>query len=238
MAVHRVPQPTTRPERPAVVSEAQQAGAPRGYRAAKRALDLVITVPLLVLVAPIWALIALWIRLDSHGPVLFRQTRIGQSGRPFTCFKFRTMYTDNDDRVHREYVAALIAHGRAAGEHNGRAVYKLDGDPRVTRAGRLLRKTSLDEVPQLLNVLLGTMSLVGPRPPLPYEVEQYQPWHHERLAGPPGITGHWQVYGRSRVTFDEMVRMDVTYLSRPSLRTDLKLIILTLPAVLFAGGGG
>jgi lipopolysaccharide/colanic/teichoic acid biosynthesis glycosyltransferase len=208
----------------------------RWYQADKRILDLLITIPMLMLIAPVWLLIAAAIRLDSPGPVLLRQVRIGRNGRPFVCYKFRTMHANCDDSLHRRYVAQLIKNGAPSDVDGGKEHYKLRDDPRVTRVGRILRKTSLDELPQFLNVLRGDMSLVGPRPPLPYEVEQYRPWHLGRLNGRPGITGLWQVYGRSRVTFEQMVQMDIEYLERPSILRDIKLIFLTVPAVLFGGG--
>ncbi len=209
------------------------ARAPSWYPAAKRTIDLLLALVLLVLIAPVWVLIAIAIRLDSRGPILFRQTRAGRDGQPFTCFKFRTMRSDARDDLHRRFVTELI---RAGGGPADGAIFKIARDPRVTRVGHILRKTSLDEVPQLVNVLRGEMSIVGPRPALPYEVEQYEPWHRGRLAGKPGITGIWQVYGRSRVPFDEMVRMDIAYLQRPSLLQDLRLMLLTVPAVLFGDG--
>ena len=208
----------------------------RWYQVDKRLLDLLITVPLLVLIAPMWALIAIAIRLDSRGPVLLRQVRIGKNGQPFVCYKFRSMYADCDDAPHRRYVEELIKNGTPSEVSGGKQHFKLRSDPRITRVGRILRKTSLDELPQFLNVLRGEMSLVGPRPPLPYEVAQYESWHLGRLNGQPGITGNWQVHGRSRVTFDQMVRMDIEYLERPSILRDIKLILLTVPAVLFGGG--
>jgi lipopolysaccharide/colanic/teichoic acid biosynthesis glycosyltransferase len=204
----------------------------RFYTAAKRVLDLTASVAALVALAPLWALIVAAIKLDSRGPALFRQVRIGRHGEPFVMFKFRSMQVDNDDTVHRRYIEALISEGAPAEEADGKPYFKLRNDPRVTRVGWFLRKTSLDELPQLLNVVRGEMSLVGPRPPLLYEVEKYQPWQLRRLAVKPGITGLWQVYGRSRVSFDEVVRMDVDYISRASLALDLKLILLTVPAMI------
>jgi len=198
----------------------------------KRALDVVGSATALVLLSPLWAIAALAIRLDSPGPVLFRQVRIGRRGTPFVMFKFRSMRVDTDDTIHRHYVEALISDGTAADESGGTQYFKLRNDPRVTPVGRFLRKTSMDELPQLLNVLRGEMSLVGPRPPLLYEVEQYRPWQRGRLAAKPGITGFWQVYGRSRVTFNEMVRMDLAYIERASYLLDLRLLLLTLPAML------
>lgn len=199
---------------------------------AKRALDLVVAIPTLVALAPVWAAIVVALRLDSPGPVLFRQVRIGRNGRRFVMYKFRSMYVNNDDGVHRKYMEVFITHQAVGNQANGRQHFKLRGDPRITRVGRILRKTSLDELPQLLNVIRGEMSLVGPRPALPYEIDHYQPWQLDRLSALPGITGYWQVYGRSRVTFDEMVQMDIDYTRRASIWLDLRLLLLTLPAVL------
>jgi lipopolysaccharide/colanic/teichoic acid biosynthesis glycosyltransferase len=171
--------------------------------------------------------------------VLFRQTRVGQYGAPFVFFKFRSMSVNNDPAIHREYVKSLIRGAAEKGpvDETGAGVYKLTKDPRVTRVGAFLRKTSLDELPQLCNVLKGEMSLVGPRPAIPYEVEAYSAWHRRRvLEAKPGITGLWQVKGRSRVSFDEMVRLDVRYASSRSLWLDIKTLAQTPAAVLFGQG--
>lgn len=205
---------------------------------AKRVLDLFLAGLLLVVLVPVWAVIALAIRLDSTGPILFRQVRVGRGGQPFILFKFRSMGIHSDDSVHRQYVETFINHGTAADTVGGQPYFKLRTDPRITRVGQFLRRTSLDELPQLLNVIRGEMSLVGPRPALPYEVERYQPWQLNRLKVLPGITGFWQVYGRSRVTFDEMVRMDIDYAERRSFWLDVKLLLLTLPVVLSGTGAG
>ncbi len=212
-------------------------------RATKRLIDIAGSLTLVLLLSPLVAVIAAAIRLTSNGPVHFRQTRIGQYGKRFTFLKFRTMYVDNDASEHKEYVRALIA-GRAAkqstngnGNGNGEGVFKLANDPRVTPVGRFLRRTSLDELPQLFNVVYGDMSLVGPRPPLPYEVEEYAVWHRRRfLEAKPGITGLWQVYGRSRVGFDDMVRMDLRYARDCSPWLDLKILLQT-PGAAFSGDG-
>ena len=168
----------------------------------------------LLLCAPSFLVIATAIRLSSKGPAFFRQQRVGRYGTPFVFLKFRTMHIDNDAHIHKEYVKQLIA-GQAKPQPsnaNCQGIYKLTNDPRVTRVGAFLRRTSLDELPQLWNVLKGEMSLVGPRPAIPYEVEAYEIWHRRRvLEAKPGITGLWQVSGRSRVKFDEMVRLDVQY---------------------------
>jgi lipopolysaccharide/colanic/teichoic acid biosynthesis glycosyltransferase len=201
----------------------------------KRTLDIFGSLVAIILFFPIFGLIALLVKLTSKGPMLFCQKRIGQYDREFTFFKFRTMYVDNDPRIHQEYVAKLIAGDNGLAQGDG--IYKLVNDPRVTALGRFLRKTSLDELPQFLNVLMNDMSLVGPRPPLPYEYERYQAWHRRRILEiKPGITGLWQVKGRSRTTFDEMVRMDISYARMRSLWLDLKILLQT-PAAMFSGRG-
>lgn len=200
----------------------------------KRASDIAISLAALILLAPIWILISILIRLDSRGSILFRQERVGMDGRIFLCFKFRTMRADADESVHREVYRKNIA-----GEIHSTSepVYgKVRNDPRITRVGRVLRRSSLDELPQLLNVLLGDMSVVGARPPIPYEVEEYALWHRRRLDMKPGITGLWQVSGRNRLTFEEMVKLDLYYIENWSLWLDLKIILLTLPAVLRGDG--
>ena len=208
------------------------------YLRAKRLLDVLITLLLLPVLCLAMVVVALCIRLDSPGPVFYRQRRVGRDGVEFEMLKFRSMYVDNNDTIHREAVKRYM-NGDALSDRNGAVstLYKLVDDPRVTRVGRIIRKLSLDEFPQFFNVLRGEMSLVGPRPPLPYEVEAYHLRHHLRLCGKPGITGYWQVYGRSRVTFEEMVEMDINYLRQQSILRDIKLIILTVPAA-FLGRGG
>jgi lipopolysaccharide/colanic/teichoic acid biosynthesis glycosyltransferase len=201
----------------------------------KRALDILGSMLAILFCLPLFLAIAALVKLSSPGPVLFRQKRLGQYGRLFTFLKFRTMYTDNDPAIHREYVARLIAGDQDAG--HGCGVYKLRNDPRVTPLGRFLRKTSLDELPQFFNVLCNQMSLVGPRPPVPYEYERYQMWHRRRvLEMKPGLTGLWQVDGRSRTTFEEMVRLDLRYAGRRSLWMDLRILLLTPGAVLSGRG--
>ncbi len=201
----------------------------------KRALDLFGSVFAILLCLPLFLVIAALVKLSSPGPVFFRQKRLGQYGQYFSFFKFRTMYVNNDPRIHQEYVASLIAGSRDAGQ--GSATYKLKNDPRVTPLGRFLRKSSLDELPQFFNVLRNDMSLVGPRPPLPYEYERYQVWHRRRvLELKPGITGLWQVEGRSRTTFEEMVRIDLRYAGSRSFWMDLKILLQT-PAAVVSGRG-
>lgn len=206
--------------------------------AIKRVIDLVGSALLLAALLPLMAMIALAVKCGSRGPVLFRQTRVGQRGRPFTFLKFRSMVVANDASLHENYVKEFIR-GTAAKNTNekGEGVFKLTVDPRVTTLGRFLRKTSMDELPQLWNVLRGEMSLVGPRPPIPYEVECYDLWHQRRvLELKPGITGLWQVRGRSRTGFDEMVRLDLLYARKWSLWLDLKILLQTPRAVFGAGG--
>ena len=207
------------------------------YDAIKRGLDLIGSLTLLVVLSPLLLVIAAVVKSTSRGPVFFRQVRIGQMTKPFTMLKFRTMYLNADHGLHHEFVSRFIkANGTIHGPgHN--EFFKLTNDPRVTPVGRILRKTSLDELPQLWNVLRGAMSLVGPRPPVPYEFEQYKPWHRRRvLEAKPGITGLWQVAGRSRTTFDEMVRLDLRYARTRSLWTDIKILLAT-PAAVISGKG-
>jgi len=205
----------------------------------KRAMDVVGSALLLILCSPLFVIIAFAVKCSSKGPVLFRQRRVGQFGERFTFLKFRSMLSDNDHSAHKEYVTKFIADEV---EHqpvnaNGDCIYKLTRDKRVTRVGKFLRRTSLDELPQLLNVLKGDMSLVGPRPPIPYEMAVYQAWHRRRvLKVKPGITGLWQVTGRSRVKFDEMVRLDLRYATSWTPWLDLKIILRTPLAVIRGAG--
>ncbi|HZU23241.1 MAG TPA: sugar transferase [Terriglobales bacterium] len=201
----------------------------------KRAVDIVGSLLAIAVLAPVFLVVGALVKLTSEGPVLFRQKRIGQGGTPFTFLKFRSMYANNDPKIHQEYVAKLIA-GNASAEP-GAPVFKLKNDPRITRIGRILRRTSLDELPQFFNVLKGDMSLVGPRPPLPYEVDAYDLWHRRRvLEIKPGITGLWQVNGRSKVSFDEMVRLDLKYARQWTIAMDLKILWQT-PKAVFSGDG-
>jgi exopolysaccharide biosynthesis polyprenyl glycosylphosphotransferase len=216
-------------------------GAGDGIPAAKRAFDVVAAAAALVVLAPAFAIIAALIKFDSRGPVFFRQTRVGLRGRSFEFLKFRSMTAGNDAGAHADYVCRFIETGSGEAELScadeyGRPVYKLADDQRVTRVGRVLRKYSLDELPQFWSVLKGDMSIVGPRPALDYEVEAYKPWHRRRLEVAPGVSGLWQVAGRSRVGFDEMVFQDVIYAYNQSLLTDVSLCLRTLPAVLMGRG--
>jgi len=207
----------------------------------KRMIDIAGSAFLLLLFLPLFMLIALAIKCTSKGPILFKQKRIGQYGMPFTFLKFRSMRVNNDHSVHREYVTKLIAGAAVkhiiADNENGDGVYKLTHDSRITSLGILLRRSSADELPQLINVLRGDMSLVGPRPAIPYEVAAYQTWHRRRvLEVKPGITGLWQVNGRSRLTFDEMVRLDLRYAKTWSPWLDLKIMWQTPRAVVSGDG--
>ena len=202
----------------------------------KRALDVTGSLLAMVLFSPALAAIALSVKLTSKGPVVFRQVRVGQDGQRFTFLKFRSMYEANNHAIHEEYVRRLIA-GSLEAELSPGKVFKLTDDPRITPFGKFLRKTSLDELPQLLNVFRGEMSLVGPRPPVPYEYECYKAWHRGRLLGlKPGLTGLWQVGGRSRVGFNEMVRLDLKYARTRSVWLDLKILLRTPVAVLTGDG--
>ena len=207
-------------------------------RFVKRAADITISSIALVVLSPLWLMLSILVKLDSVGPALFQQERVGMDGRIFLCYKFRTMRTDVGDDLHRSAYQKNIGGGNEANEGDDeRPLFgKVRDDPRVTRAGRWLRRSSLDELPQFLNVLIGDMSMVGPRPPIPYEVEEYDIWHRKRLDMKPGITGLWQVSGRNRLPFDEMVRIDLYYIENWSLWFDLKIMMLTLPAVLRGDG--
>jgi lipopolysaccharide/colanic/teichoic acid biosynthesis glycosyltransferase len=205
----------------------------------KRLIDLVGSIAALIACLPLFFVIAIAIKVTSRGPILFRQVRVGQFGTKFTFLKFRSMYVDSDQSIHEEYTKHFIAgatdnHGASTDQQT---MYKLAADPRVTPVGRLLRKTSLDELPQFLHVLKGQMSLVGPRPPIPYEYERYALWHKQRLlAAKPGLTGLWQVQGRSRVKFDDMVRIDIRYARTWSLSLDLKILLQTPRAIVLGEG--
>ena len=209
----------------------------RVSRAIKRAVDIVGSFTGLLILSPFLILIAIAIKVSSKGPVLFRQKRVGRHGVMFEFLKFRSMYVANDESVHKAYVTKFISGAAEPAEANGKTVFKIKNDARVTRIGRLLRRTSLDELPQLLNVLRGEMSLVGPRPSVPYEVVCYRLWHKQRLLKvKPGITGMWQVGGRSRVKFDDMVRLDLQYAEHWSVWLDL-MILLKTPAAVLTGEG-
>jgi exopolysaccharide biosynthesis polyprenyl glycosylphosphotransferase len=205
----------------------------------KRVLDLVGASLVVMVTAPLMAVVAIAIKLDSPGPVFFGQERVGSGGRRFRVVKFRTMYDGVSDTAHRELVTKMLQgeDGRAAQVGAaGEQVFKLVNDPRVTRVGRFLRRASLDELPQLFNVLRGEMSLVGPRPPLPYEFDQYEHWQFHRLQVRPGITGLWQVSGRNRLTYRQMCELDVSYIRAWSLWLDMQILVKTVPVVLSNSG--
>ena len=220
------------------------------FYSVKRIVDVFCALIFLVFFFPLIVLIALSIKLDSPGPVIFSQKRVGAKRFwngdsafwkrvDFTCYKFRTMYHNADSDLHKKYITAFIHNDHSRMKQvQGKETndFKLLNDPRVTRVGKFLRKYSLDEIPQFWNVIKGDMSLVGPRPEMPYTVQQFEPWHYERLNALPGITGLWQVKGRSRVTFDEMIRMDIEYTRIHSLWLDFKIMLLTIPAVLSTRG--
>ena len=207
--------------------------------ALKRGVDVLGAIIGLLLFSPIMLITALAIKVTSPGPVIFKQNRFGKQGSRFPFYKFRSMYSKVDDQLHREYVTNLIKGdlGKINQGDGEEPLYKMKSDPRVTRIGKIIRKTSIDELPQLFNVLKGEMSLVGPRPPLPYEVEKYEPWHLRRiLEVKPGITGLWQVDGRSKTSFDDMVRMDLRYVQNWSLWLDIKILLKTIRAVVRPNG--
>jgi lipopolysaccharide/colanic/teichoic acid biosynthesis glycosyltransferase len=208
----------------------------RFQRSLKRITDIALAASALVIFAPVFTVIAALIKLSSPGPVIYRQERLGYGGKRFKLYKFRSMKPNCETSSHKDYVLSLIK-GGPTGSMTDTGFYKIVNDPRITKIGHFLRKTSLDELPQLFNVLKGEMSLVGPRPPIPYEVEAYAPWHRRRLLEAiPGITGLWQIEGRSRTSFDEMVRMDIRYSTSWSLWLDIKLLFKT-PLSVFIGKG-
>jgi len=217
------------------VAERRRTAAPKlAQEAAKRTLDISSSLALIIILAPLLLLLWWLLRSTSAGPALFRQERVGRDIRPFTMLKLRTMYVDNDDLVHRTYVAQLLSADRpAAAGPDG--LFKLEQDPRVTRLGVWLRRSSLDELPQLFNVLHGEMSLVGPRPVLPWEARMFEERYRRRFLVKPGITGLWQVSGRSRLTMREALELDVEYAVRQSFKLDLIIILRTVPAILRGG---
>ena len=217
------------------LAERKRTPAPkRRQEAVKRLVDVTLSLMLIVVVSPLLLLLWCLVRLTSSGPAFFRQERVGRNMRSFTMLKLRTMYVDNHDQIHRNYVTHLLSADEptAAGD-NG--LFKLDQDPRVTPLGAWLRRTSLDELPQLFNVLRGEMSLVGPRPVLPWEAELFEERYRRRFLVKPGISGLWQVSGRSRLTMREALELDIEYTERQSLALDLSIILRTVPAI-FGGG--
>lgn len=216
--------------------QARSASSAR-YESAKRALDFVMSMVMLAILSPVLLAVAMIVKLTSRGPVFFRQERVGQRMKSFTMLKFRTMRLDADPSIHHAFVSSFIKSGGQASKTGESPLFKIANDPRVTTIGRILRATSLDELPQLWNVARGDMSLVGPRPPLRYEVDQYKSWHVRRvLEAKPGMTGLWQVTGRSRTTFDEMVRLDLRYARMRSVWTDVKILLATPRAVISGKG--
>jgi lipopolysaccharide/colanic/teichoic acid biosynthesis glycosyltransferase len=208
------------------------------YEVLKRLVDASLAIALLVLLAPVLVVCALLVVLDSPGPVLYRQERVGEGGRRFAFLKFRSMHINVDSQIHEAYAREFIAGTAARRSDGNKELFKLLDDPRVTRVGYWLRRFCLDELPQLWNVVRGDMSLVGPRPPVPYEVEHYLPAHMERLLVKPGITGLWQVSGRNKTTFEEMVALDVEYIRERSLRLDALILLKTVPVALLGRDGG
>jgi len=228
-----------RPSNPALYPDlSTQDKGKRPLLIMKRAIDIVGGAILALLCLPFCVLIALVVKATSKGPVLFRQQRVGQYGKQFTFLKFRSMYVDNDHSVYKQFVTQMITRELdGARSEKNQGVYKLTSDKRITRVGRFLRRTSLDELPQFINVLRGDMSLVGPRPPIPYELAAYQTWHRRRLLEvKPGITGLWQVTGRSTVDFDEMVRLDLRYATSWTPWLDLRILLRTPLAVIKGSG--
>ncbi|MBU8923146.1 MAG: sugar transferase [Bacteroidales bacterium] len=208
-------------------------------RFVKRFIDVGVSLGVLVIGFPFLLAIAVLIKITSRGPVFFRQQRIGENGRHFAFFKFRTMRPDNDDSIHREFAQNFIKGqmSQTSLDSQKNNLYKISQDPRITGLGGFLRRTSLDELPQFINILKGEMTIVGPRPPLEYEYEQYDDWHKLRLKVRPGLTGLWQVSGRSTVPFHEMVKLDLYYIENWSLAMDLKIMFRTIPVMLACTGG-
>jgi lipopolysaccharide/colanic/teichoic acid biosynthesis glycosyltransferase len=205
------------------------------YPIFKRVAETILSIVLLILMAPLFLLLTLAIRWDSPGPALFRQTRIGKGGKAFAFYKFRTMFHDIDRSGHQAFLKAYV-NGELASGTNGQNVYKPIQANQITRVGRILRKTSLDELPQLFNIIKGEMSFIGPRPNVPAEVEAYQEWHRKRLEVLPGITGLAQINGRSMIAFDQIVQYDIEYVENAGLLMDLKVLWCTIPAVLLGNG--
>jgi lipopolysaccharide/colanic/teichoic acid biosynthesis glycosyltransferase len=207
------------------------------YQWWKSLIDFLLALAALVVLSPFMLLIAIIIKIDSRGEIIYHREQVGKDGRRFTGYKFRTMRTDNDDSEYKEYLVKYIRENAPYKvDHDGQLVYKVTGDPRVTRFGAILRKTNLDELPQLINVLRGEMSFVGPRPDIPFAVNMYDKWHRQRLLVKPGITGLWQVCGRRGLSFKEMVRLDIKYINRESLLWDAKIFVLTIGTILRGDG--
>lgn len=204
----------------------------------KRIIDIFVALFLIIILSPLFVIISIGIKVSSKGPVIFKQTRIGKNGRPFEFYKFRSMYTDNDDTEHQEFVKNVWFQTKNRFDNiEKEKIYRMTNDPRVFKFGKFIRKNSLDELPQLFNVIKGDMSLVGPRPCMPFEWEMYEEWHKNRINILPGCTGLWQALGRATVSFEEMVIIDLYYISNMTLLLDLKIIINTVPVILFGKGG-
>jgi len=221
------------------VSPAQKASMLRGpgYQRLKRIFDIIIVLLLLPICSMLLVLIAVAIKLYSPGPIFYQQERMGKNGKSFKMYKFRSMHVGNNNQSHRQFMQRMIRDNLRP-QDVGLKVMKLNDDPRITRPGKLLRMISLDELPQFINVLRGDMSIVGPRPPLPYEVELYEDWHKRRLDVLPGITGLWQVTAHNQVSFDDMVQIDLNYIQSMNFWLDLKIILLTPLEMLRGKGGG
>jgi len=217
--------------------EFQKIEAEKAYLVLKRALDVFIALLLLIIFGPLMLAIVLAIRLFSPGPILYKQTRIGKNGKPFKMLKFRSMRLENAPDIHREYVIDLILNNHDP-KSLGKDTLKLESDPRITGLGKYLRKWSIDELPQFFNVLKGEMSMVGPRPSLPYEYEVYKDWHKKRVLVLPGITGLWQVTARNLVSFDEQVRIDLAYIQNMNLWLDIKILLMTPYEMIIGKGSG
>jgi lipopolysaccharide/colanic/teichoic acid biosynthesis glycosyltransferase len=217
--------------------EDKTAGGVLTYGFWKGVFDRLVALSAMVVLSPLMALIALGIRLDSPGKALFSQERVGKNRRHFVAYKFRTMHENNDDNIYKDYLRRYILENAPYQiDENGQAIHKLANDPRVTRLGSLLRKTNLDELPQLINVIKGEMSLIGPRPEVPFALEMYQEHHWKRFSVLPGITGLWQVSGRKHLSFEDMIRLDTDYIKGQSLILDIKILLLTIRTVLSKDG--
>ncbi len=217
--------------------ESKNIRANKNYLVVKRVFDIFAALALLVIFGPLMIIVALAIKLFSPGPILYRQTRIGKNGKPFEMLKFRSMRLENVPDLHREYVRKLILENSAP-QDLGKKTLKLESDPRITGLGKYLRRFSIDELPQFINVLRGEMSIVGPRPSLPYEFELFKDWHKKRVLVPPGITGLWQVTARNKVRFDDQVRIDLKYIQNMNLLLDLQIILMTPFEMINSKGGG
>ena len=217
--------------RPARIAIATSARSRRVHHWLKNVLDLAIVFVALLVFWPVLLIVGLAVKLDSPGPAIFKQKRIGKDGKVFTVHKFRSMYVNSDDRLHREALKKLVQ-GEPAAKANGQ-FFKPADDPRVTRVGKFLRATGLDELPQVINILQRDMSVVGPRPAIPYELELYKDWHHRRLTVRPGVTGLWQVRRHDTENFDDVIKLDLEYIDSFSIWLDLKIILLTVPMILF-----